>query len=217
MQKLDIEDITSVLINKDQGNDAVTIILSDFDYEENIIEDSLDVKNIFYIEKMIRGSYEYKAYIKYLKNELNLTTCAVMPGLDANELGISLEFHHAPFTLFDITKAMLNRLNASDPPRTVYASDVAEAVMREHFKGNVGLIPLTSTMHEMAHNKAIRIPIDKIHGNFHRFIIENRDFLDKDILTDVEFALASNDPLSDIDFNKKKTIVKRTLYQIESD
>ena len=88
-----------------------------------------------------------------MKEELDLTKCALLPSIDIKTTPVSLEFHHFPFTLFDVTstigKSMLEGLSEDE---TVSCFDISEAVMKEHYLNNVGLIPLTKTLHEMAHN-----------------------------------------------------------------
>ena len=50
------------------------------------IDEDLDEKTISYLERLIRQSYEYKEYINYMKTELDLTKCALMPNLNQKEL-----------------------------------------------------------------------------------------------------------------------------------
>lgn len=165
------------------------ITVSDFDQSTSRISDAedLDEKTIMYIEKQIRGSHEYRAYVKYLKEELDLTKCALLPSIDVKATPVSLEFHHFPYTLFDITGIVgRSMVGEAGDDASVSTLDIAERVMREHFENHVGLVPLTETLHQMAHSGAVSIPFDKINGNFRAFSERYRDFIEPDFLDRIE-------------------------------
>ena len=146
-----------------------------FDLDVSVVhletEEDVSDKIVSYIEKMIRKSNEYRNYISYLKNEVNLTKCSLLEGLDIEEAKFSLEFHHFPLNLFEITSAIIRKkIEDLDDGETLSCFDVADTVMQEHYKNNIGLVPLSSTLHKMAHNKSIIIPYSKIYGNYESFI-----------------------------------------------
>ena len=87
-------------------------------------------------EKIVRNSYEYREYVKFLKEEIDMNECSFFKGLTRDD--VRIEIHHAPFTLYDITAIMVNeaRINAVNPT----AFSIAESVMKLHFEGLVGLI-----------------------------------------------------------------------------
>ena len=94
-----------------------------------------------------------------MKTELDLTKCALLPGIDCSEGAASLEFHHYPMNLYEITETIGNQmLETLAEDEKLSCFDIAERVMEEHYRGNIGLIPLTKTLHDMAHNKSIIIP-----------------------------------------------------------
>jgi hypothetical protein len=165
------------------------ISVSDFDQSPSRIStpEELDEKTVMYIEKQIRASSEYRSYIRYLKEELDLTKCALLPNIDVKTTPVSLEFHHFPYTLFDITgtvgRAMVTE--AGDEA-SVSTFDIAERVMKEHFENHVGLVPLTETLHQMAHSGAISIPFDKINGNFRAFSERYSKYIEPDFLDRIE-------------------------------
>ena len=65
--------------------------------------------------------------------------------------------------------------------------------MKEHYLGNIGLIPLTKTLHDMAHNQSIIIPISKVNGNYKRFVNKYKSYIDKDIQDRIATAELNND------------------------
>ena len=144
--------------------------------------DDLDKKNISYMERMIRTSYEYGSYIGYLKNELDITKCAVTPGIDIKEYNVHLEMHHYPFTLYDIVDIMSREMIATKKTDKVSMFDICNEVMREHYNGNIGLVPLTKSAHEQAHNNSIKIAAASINGNYQRFILKHKKYISPELL-----------------------------------
>lgn len=120
------------------------------------------------IEKIVRGSLEYRNYVKFLKEEIDMNQCAFFQNIDRTELRVGLEIHHAPLTLFDICSIVLNSMAIDNTDITVF--DVAEEVLKCHYQGLVGLIPLSETVHELVHAGEIFIPVNKVYGNVRRFI-----------------------------------------------
>lgn len=117
------------------------------------------------IEKLIRTSFEYRQYVTICRTEFDLTRCKFIPDADLVDGPIGLELHHYPFTLFDITQGVLREqygiLDKNHPvySRPVNLFQVAEQVMKLHYQGVVGLIPLSLTAHELAHSGDIFIPL----------------------------------------------------------
>ena len=70
---------------------------------------------------------------------------------------------------------------------------ICEEVMREHYEGHIGLVPLTSTMHMAVHSGAIKIPTSKIYGNWLAFMNKYGDYLDKDMKSKIDDLLLLTD------------------------
>lgn len=192
------------------------ISISEFDMGISAIEseDELDPKTIKFIERQIRNSYEYRNYIKYLKEELDLTKCALIPSIDTKDINVSLEFHHFPFTLYDLSDIVArSMIDASDKP--VSTIEVAEKVMQEHYENKVGLVPLTKTLHEMAHNNSVVIPLDKVNGNYKAFIQEYRQYIPEDLTDQIIIKEEYNNSESAKEFNKSKLKKRIVNYNID--
>lgn len=128
------------------------------------------------IEQIVRSSYEYSNFIKYLKTEAKLVYCDVLQGIDEETMkNLSLEMHHYPFTLYDITDAVLMKyvLNGRDFTRL----SIANEVMDLHYSLQVGLVPLTVTVHQLAHSGGIMVDIDHIFGDYKRFAEEYKLYI----------------------------------------
>ena len=177
----------------------------------------VDDKMIGYLERQIRGSYEYRNYINYLKNELDLNKCELMPGLDLNVDPVSLEFHHYPITLYEITAIVATDLLNKCTSGSVSSFEIAEQVMKEHYENNVGLVPLTATLHEMAHSKSLIIPMNTINGNFSAFIEKYKDSIPPEIKDKIDENIIISSDQELIDANKFKLEKKIMNYDIKYD
>lgn len=131
---------------------------------------------INYIEKIIRASIEYKDFISFLKDELKLNKCTYFRNISKDDIkNISIEIHHSPFTLFDLCLISLMKFIDEGLPINVF--NIAEDVMYKHFCGDVGLVPLTKTVHELVHESQIFIPINNVYGDVAKYYYENRQYM----------------------------------------
>lgn len=168
-------------------------------------------KFIFRIEKLIRSSYEYKKYMKFLKDEIDMNQCAFFSGVSRDNARI--EIHHAPLTLFDITSIVLNEMSSFDV--NVTAFEVAERVMKEHFSGNIGLIPVSKTIHDLIHCGEIFVPVQNVFGNVKEFYFKyERYFTDEQ--RDLLRAIIERSRRIDID-NYKPEVLEKTYTYIKVD
>lgn len=160
-------DNTIRIINIDAGS-----LLNKVNYSHTdiLFDDKCKKKFIKSIERIIRKSFEYRNYIGFLKNELDLTRCTFLPAVNILELNNSkLEFHHYPFTLFDIVSIVLdNKINNGMTKFNPF--DLAEEVTKLHYSNYIGLVPLSLTAHELAHDGKLFINLKYVNGNYKKFI-----------------------------------------------
>jgi hypothetical protein len=160
------------------------------------------------VEQIVRGSFEYSNFIKYLKTEAKLTYCDVLTGLNEDIMkDLSLEMHHYPFTLYDITETVLMKhlLNNMDFTRL----SIANEVMDLHFSLQVGIIPLTLTVHQLAHSGGIIADLDNIFGNYTKFAEDYELFIPEPAMTRLKVyesksknkALLKNTNRNTLEFN----------------
>ncbi|QXN70164.1 hypothetical protein INTERNEXUS_123 [Bacillus phage vB_BspM_Internexus] len=162
------------LINEDESYEVVIDSIDDradfFNFEITSNEKER-LKFIKRIEKIIRRSFEYKTYIGFLKNELDLTKCTFLPMVDTKEIKkVGLEFHHYPFTLFDIVSIVLDEHILVNGEKRINPFDIAEEVMELHYQNYIGLVPLTKTVHELVHSGKIYVNLNYVFGNYTKFI-----------------------------------------------
>ena len=138
------------------------------------------------IEQIIRSSLEYRDYIAYLKENVNMTKCAFFQNVEnAQGSRVRIEIHHEPLTLFDIVSVVLNKfIEEGIPLDDLY---IADEVMDLHYKNMVGLIPLSKSLHQIVHNSNdIIIPLSLVFGDYKNFIHEYEDYLDENIIGKIE-------------------------------
>lgn len=141
------------------------------------------------IERIIRTSLEYRNFIKYLKTDAMLNYCTIMNKLPSEiQNSIKIEFHHHPITLYDIVDTKIKKYfdNNKEGELKVTRLIIANEVMLEHYLGLIGLIPLTISMHQLAHaGQNILKPKDVV-GNYTEWIKQNALHIDHHILKRVE-------------------------------
>lgn len=152
------------------------------------------VKLIKFIEKLIRGSFEYRAFVSFLREAAGMDHCAFHPNISNKEsFNIKIELHHSPFTLYDITSIMLEKHIAKYDK--IDELRIAEDVMKLHYQCRVGIIPLSKTVHKLVHNGVIFVPVNLVFGDVGKFIekyekymsIEHRALLQDHINLSIEF------------------------------
>jgi len=110
---------------------------------------------------IIRQTPEYREWTNYIKDTLGFKNCAF-----TNETSdeITIEIHHHPLTLFDITTIVLNTFLAND--KEFSSLDIVKDVLLLHFSNKVGFIPIVASLHEKYHNGFLIIPPKFIHGDW---------------------------------------------------
>lgn len=133
------------------------------------------------IERIVRSSREYKVYIQYLRNYMDMNTSLFSPNVtNSQTTKIKIEIHHTPFTLFDITMTVFNKRSACGENLNVFL--VAKEVAYLHYFLYIGLIPLSKTEHKLVHNQSIIVPLDKVLGRYNEFIEMYREYIPSDAM-----------------------------------
>ena len=129
----------------------------------NIVSEKDKIKTVKTCERMIRSSLEYKDYIKFLKDYIDMTKCSFFGNSKMDHYSkFKVEIHHAPFTLYDITMTIL--IKHLDYYGQINLFEVCEEVMKLHYQCRVGLIPLSTTVHKLVHEGMLFIPVQNVRG-----------------------------------------------------
>jgi hypothetical protein len=172
---------------------------------------NLDIKRIKTIERLIRKSFEYRAWTVFLKTTLDLSRCAFYEGY-AIDNGFSIEIHHYPITLFDITYAVANKGLNKDG--FILSNTVAEEVCFLHYLFNISVVPLSPAAHKLYHEGALPIHPDLVKGDYKRFLVRYNDFISDECKTRLEQM--ENDKKHDNQYKFPKILHKeKTYFKIE--
>ncbi len=172
------------------------------------------------VEKEVRGSFEYRQFINYLRNFMDMSQCTFIEKAHNREtFDIKIEIHHYPFTLYDICRIVYDK-------RAYYKESldlemVAKEVMELHYKLMIGLVPLSETVHELVHNSRLFIPITSVLGRYDIFMMYYDRFISaemKDMILRMEKytqeQVSSLLNTSILDTNNLPLNVKQQEYQL---
>lgn len=169
-------------------------------------------------EKLIRTSLEYRNFVFRMK-ELGLNHCTYFYNITNDDT--SIELHHYPFTLYQIVEIVIDSfLKNNKPINTLIISDFVLAL---HYKLIIGIVPLTKTIHELAHKGSVFINTNQVLGNYKKFVEEFSESISSDYLDDLkkleelskESVLSFKDN-NDVYFDYNRDIVKRKDYNVFS-
>lgn len=158
----------------------------DMEYTTMLNSDRDKVKYIKRIEQIIRTSMEYRDYVNFLKDYVNMKHCAFFTNIE-NDAGsrVRIEIHHEPLTLFDIVQTVLNKhLEEGIPLNDLF---IADEVIALHYKNQVGLVPLSKSIHQIVHHgNDLVIPLNLVYGDYKDFIDEYNDYLSEEVVAKLE-------------------------------
>lgn len=211
--------------NITKPNTSNNIVWVDLEYYDEVEEEPLvleDEKSVLRfinnVKTVVRSSFEYKEYVKFLKDFVNMRYCKFFENVsnyDHNtnkyDNSIKIEIHHEPFNLHDIVATVLNKHVSLG-----YNIDellIAEEVMELHFKNMVGLIPLSLTVHELVHSGKIFIPINETRGNVKKFYKEYKEFMSEDLLDKIHYKVSKTKEYTSEDLYILEK--KFTYYRVE--
>ncbi len=158
----------------------------EMEYNVTLATDRDQAKFIKRVETLVRTSMEYRDYINFLKDYVNMKHCAFFNNIENSQGNkVRIEIHHEPLTLFDIVQTVLNKhLDEGIPINDLF---IADEVMELHYKNQVGLIPLSKSVHQIVHNGTdIIIPLNMVYGEYTKFIEEYNDYLDESVVSKLE-------------------------------
>lgn len=154
------------------------------EYYVNIEDNKRKRKFIERVKRVIRNSMEYRDYIQFLRENVDMDSCAFFNfvtsniQVNADNKKVKIEIHHEPFTLDDIVATVVEKYLQEGLP--IDSMDIAEEVMELHYNNMVGLIPLSKTIHQTVHNTGkVPIPVYMCYGEFSTFVREYEEYLEK--------------------------------------
>lgn len=169
-----------------EGNILVIDDIPPYDIKDYDLFDEKDFnKYLQDIERIIRSSMEYREFINYLREYMDMNKCSFFENVsNINSYKIKIHIHHHPLTLYDIVVIVYNKRSFFE--ESLEAEMVAKEVMYIHYFMMVGLIPLSETVHDLVHDQLIFIPLDKVMGNWEEFLDTYSDFIPTETLEKIE-------------------------------
>lgn len=164
-------------------NDLIEVVVMD---EPQEMEYTCAYKNsrdkdklIKRIERYIRSSMEYRDYVAFLRENIGMDACAFFNNISkSNGKHVRIEVHHEPLRLYDLVAIILEKCEQQSIPLNDLM--ISEEVMKIHYKNQVGLIPLSKTIHQVIHNSdKLVIPAYMIYGDYNQFVKEYGDYMDE--------------------------------------
>lgn len=177
----------------------------------HILSEKDRLKLIRETENLVRSSLEYKQLVAFLKSEVDMTKCSFFQNVSSKTSKVSIEIHHHPFTLFDIVVTIINKYE--DEGKELNPLMIADEVIKIHYTNMVGLIPLSKTVHQLAHDGKVFIPLQYVYGEYTNFLIA----YDKWIPEPVKGALKVLLDMSKDSANLDLSILKPKYVYIEVD
>ena len=216
-----IDPNTIIVQNNNLPNTINVTNLNEFeDLPVYNLEDDKDFKKyIATIEKVVRSSYEYKLFIRYLRENFGMDHCAFLQGVSNEEsYDIKIDVHHYPLTLYDIVNIIYRKRQYNHESLSVYM--VSEEILKCHYQFIVGLIPLSETVHQLAHAGRLFIPVNKVLGRYKLFVDIYYPFIEPEMLDTlkmIERATYENSEVGDttiLNTNRIQYNVSDKRYQL---
>ncbi len=136
-------------------------------------------------ERLIRNSFEYRRFVNYLRDYMNMNKCSFFENVtNQDTYKIKIHIHHCPFTLYEIFITVYNKRMFMKELLDIEL--VAEEVMYIHYFLMVGLIPLAETVHDLVHKQVLFIPLDKVMGDYNVFEETYSQFIPEESKTKLE-------------------------------
>ena len=138
---------SNIIISSYRSGDLVPFLKE----ESYTVDNSSFIRFIKNVEMQVRTSKEYRAYIRYLKEDLTppLNHCMVYSHITDDMAPI--EMHHGPiFTLFDIVEIIIGWHFRSGIPFS--SSRIFYETMNEHRLNHVQVVMLSEAVHKAIHN-----------------------------------------------------------------
>lgn len=171
-------------------------------FKDVFIDEKEKVSYIKKVERLIRSSQEYLNLVSYIKNELNFSSCSVLTAVGGGQ-DVGIELHHHPFTLFDLVEIQLNYF--IDNNKRFNTFGIAAIVTSLHYDFKVGLVPLSKTMHELAHSGGLFVPASDILGDHAAFFEQYEDYIPREKIDAYKLWVSMSKSRSKIDIKAKFT------------
>lgn len=174
---------------------------SNMEYSVSLRTEKDRNKFIKRIESLIRSSKEYKDYIRFLKEHMDLNSCVFFQAVSPEEnKRFRVELHHEPFTLYDYVSVVLDKFIDEGLPLNDLL--IADEVMELHYNNQVGLVPLSKTIHRLVHESVkVMVPLNMVYGNYDEFLDKYKKYIPDYLYDKLEDKLRKTSQLTPESFD----------------
>lgn len=186
--------------------------IPEYNFQDYDLADEKQFKKyIQNVERDVRGSFEYKSMINYLREYMDMNQCAFYQNINnIDNSKVHIEIHHEPLSLYDICLIVYNKRVAFH--ESTEEEWVAKEVMYLHYNLMVGLIPLAETVHELVHAQYLFVPTTAVLGKYKEFVDRYRDFMLPEQLETLEHIEKSTEIYND---DLAKTILSKQYVYVD--
>ena len=179
----DIEE-DSVKLEYDKNNvmHLEEIPEADFDMKVRTVNE----KYYKYVTKMCRATIEYRDFIQFMKQNLDVNHCSFYEGYSMKN-GFTIELHHAPFTLYDYVETCCTK--SMEKQGYCETMKICEEVIMLHYRFMVGLTPLNPTAHKLVHSSVLPVHPKIVIGDWKKFYGEYNPWLSEAAIQKYEDAM----------------------------
>lgn len=171
------------------------------EYSVNLRTEKDRNKFIKRVEGIIRSSKEYKDYIHFLKEHMDLDQCIFFQAVSPEEnKRFRVELHHEPFTLYDYVSVVLDK--CLDEGKPINDLEIADEVLELHYNNMVGLVPLSKTVHRLVHESVkVMVPLNMVYGSYDEFLEKYEKYIPEYMYDKLEEKLRKTENLTEDSFN----------------
>ncbi len=119
------------------------------------------------VKSMVRTSYEYKEWVKFVKFNVGLDTCS-FTGEHSGE--VTIELHHHPISMGNIIKIIYDAMSNNTNITVIQSTEIVKSVLDLHKQNKIGYVLLVTTLHEKFHNGFLQIPMEYVNGNWNTLL-----------------------------------------------
>lgn len=149
-------------------------------YREKIFDSKEFSRVVKSVEKIVRTSKEYKNFIATIFEDFKINGCSILGNINSTEDIATIEIDHYPFTLYDITSAVLNSFLDNGTKFNTFI--LAREVMRLHYEMKIGIVPVSLTVHQLRHSGKIFISLKQVIGQYMEFAKEYQPYIDQEVI-----------------------------------
>jgi hypothetical protein len=133
-------------------------------YKDDLLNDiKSEKKFLSSCKRMLRTSYEYSEWSKYIKFKLGIDSCAFT---NESSEEVTIEIHHHPISVENIIRGIYDKKLLDVTVDVISSVVIVGEAIRLHLENRIGYIPLVTTLHEKFHNGFLSIPIEYVSGNW---------------------------------------------------